>query len=358
MSNIPQTEIDDVNQKLNKQNALKAAIASSIWSVVILLVWYLAVQMYEQLGLLFVILSGAAIGGLVRFYGKGYIPVFSLIAFIVHALLVLAALLLNIILTTGVYWLVLLLGLYLVSAYLAVFLARIQIPFQQHKVFFQLCELQQHSSSLALKNRCFVSVPIAIFLSSILLTASTIALFIVKESSIVVRQIEQNQKAEQSFEDRAIDVSVQSLQNFSTKEALLHAHAYYSGVLHNEYGYALGRYPSSKYKTKTILSFLSEQRKDPRATFVLGILSIENNGLKLIKQASEQGDVYAKIYQAVQFACNGSPKMSADFLGRLQKTSRERHATDLITSILYNGPSESCSNRQLNEFVLKHVTSY
>ena len=71
----------------------------------------------------------------------------------------------------------------------------------------------------------------------------------------------------------------------STKGALIHAYAFYSGRLLNDDGYIESDYPSSIYKTKTILIYLVEHRDEPRAKFLLSMMTLKEGGLRLIREA-------------------------------------------------------------------------
>ncbi|HCV17353.1 MAG TPA: hypothetical protein DGF36_04440, partial [Alteromonas sp.] len=69
---VNQQEIDAVEAKLNGQHGLKAALAVAFWSVPILVLWYWLYLYDDRFAPIMLALSGAAIGIVVRFYGRGY----------------------------------------------------------------------------------------------------------------------------------------------------------------------------------------------------------------------------------------------------------------------------------------------
>ena len=357
--NVTQNELETVEGKLNKQNALKAAIACSFWCIPLLITWYFLFQMNGQIAPIFLIITGALVGALVRFHGKGYTALFSGLAVILHALLVLSAFLLDLVLAPGeTIWAVVLLGTYVFGAYLALIISRIQIPFHEHKAYYQLAEVNEHVSAKKLKNRWFIALPISVLLSGSFLIGSTIVLYAMNGYLMLEQATVKAEQKRETFEDKAISLDSAMLKSMSTKNALIHAYAFYSGQLSDEYGYFKSRYPKSTYKTNTILKFLVETRDNARAKFLLGSLTLEDNGLLLIREAANKGDIYAKIYVALQFACNGKADMATDLLTRLKGTTRDKLALKQIDKVFSIGFEDACNDKYTPPFLLEHARSY
>ena len=224
---VEQQELDNVEQKLNKQNGLKAAVAISFWCIPIFVAWYFVFQYQSQLAPMFLLLSGALVGLAVRLHGKGYSVLFSFIAFVAHGLLVVCAFLYNLLLAQGdSIWAIFLLALYVFGAWSAAYIGRIQIPFLEHKAFFLLTERNTHASSKQLNNSWFIVLPIVVLLGGSLLALSMFSLLVIDQTTALVEASENRQQSREDFNNKAIDVTPESLDNYSVKEALLHAYAF------------------------------------------------------------------------------------------------------------------------------------
>lgn len=355
---IEQHELDSVEKKLNKQNALKAALAVSLWCMPIFVSWYLVFQFYSQFAPIYLLVSGALVGLAVRLHGKGYSVLFSIIAFLAHALLVASAFQYNLLLAPGdSIWAIFLLGLYASGAWLSAYIGRIQVPFLEHKAFYQLDQQNKHSSSKKLINRWFVALPIVVPLCASLLVFSMFVLIIIDESTALAEANQQTQQKRKAFNSRAIDVRPESLKNLSVKQALVHAYAFHTGQLPNDFGYNISKYPKSTFKAMTILKYLSEKRNTARAKYILGLLTIENNGTLLIREAANEGDNYAKLHVATQYACNGKPAIATDLLRRLKSTMRDDLVLNQIDQVLSFGFDEACDEENSSLFLLEYATS-
>jgi hypothetical protein len=116
---VSQKELDTVEQLLAEQNAFKAAIFRSLWCVPLLWLWYISYLHFPDVASAFIFISGLIIGAFVRFHGRGFTPLFSLIGFLLHALIIFAAILLNMLIPPGsVAWASVLLGLMLTRIFL------------------------------------------------------------------------------------------------------------------------------------------------------------------------------------------------------------------------------------------------
>lgn len=356
---VTQKELAEVDKLLSKQNALKAGVLGSLWCVLSLWLWYFTYLQVPDIAATFILISGLVIGGAVRMHGRGYTIVFSLIAFLLHALLIYAAVLLNILLPPGsLVWASVLLGMCAGGAWLAVFTARKKIPFELHRAFFRLTEIEPHSSYKTMKNRWFISLPVMAVLSSGLMLVSTSFLYVF-DIAIEAKQAEEFvAQRQESFENIAISVEVNDLDKLTTKVALRHAYAFYSGTLLNKYGYFESYYPSSTYKAKTILKYLVSERQEPRAKFILGMMTIEEDGISLVREASNDGDSYARIYDALRFACNGNNKMATDMLTRYKNTNRDPYIARHIESIFEYGFHDACDESRVDPFQAEFVKTF
>lgn len=353
---VDQQELDKVEQKLKKQNGLKAAVAISFWSVLIFVAWYFVFQYQSQLAPMFLLISGALVGLAVRLHGKGYSVLFSFIAFVAHGLLVVSALLYNLLLAPGdSIWAIFLLALYVFGAWSAAYIGRMQIPFLEHKGFFLLTERNTHVSSKQLKNRWFIALPIVVLLGGSLLIFSMFSLLLIDETTALVEASETKQQSRETFNNKAIDVRPESLVNYSVNEALLHAYAFKTGQLPNEYGYIISRYPKSNFKAQTILKYLSETGNSPRAKFILGVLTSDTDGRLLIRDAANEGDDYAKLREALQFGCNGRPEVATDLLQRLKSTMRDEFIRKKIDAVFSFGFVDACEEMNANRFLLEYA---
>lgn len=164
---VTEKELTLVEELLSKQNALKAAIFSSLWSVIIICLWYYAYTIQPDFASAFIIFSGLLIGGLVRFHGRGFTALFSGIAFVLHLLIILSAILLDILLPPGsIAWASVLLAMYGIGAWLSTYVARMQVPFALHRAFFKLTEIDVHPHTKRLKNHWFIVLPLLLPLGS------------------------------------------------------------------------------------------------------------------------------------------------------------------------------------------------
>ncbi|BDX08244.1 hypothetical protein MACH26_37650 [Planctobacterium marinum] len=353
---VEQELLDKVEAKLNRQNALKAALLVPFWCLPLLVTWYWVFHNYGKAVPMFLLASGIIIGLAIRFHGRGFIGTFSLIALIAHLLLVAAATLSGLLLGKGeTIWAVILLGLYIGGAWLASFLARIQIPFLEQRAYFLLAEKTQHPSAKRWRNKWFLALPSMCILSASLLFITMIGLYSLDEYNRGLAPYVAEQKAQDTLQKRAINVTPASLDKLSTKEALRHVYAYSGGELISASGHFIHTYPLSNYKAQTILKYLIEHRDNVRAKFLLGLLTEKEHGQALIEEAADAGDIYAKIHLAAQFACYDKPEIARDLLNRLRKTTRETHPRGRINRILSIGFGQFCAEKDYSPVSIEYV---
>ncbi|WP_371195407.1 hypothetical protein [Glaciecola sp. SC05] len=347
-----------VNAKLEQQNALKGALALSIWSIPMLIAWYYLFHNYGQTAPMLLLVSGIFVGLALRFHGKGYVRLFAYVAVIAHFLIVASAYILGLILAPGEQaWAVLLVGLYVAGAWMSAYLGRIQIPFEEDRAFFQLTEMLVHGSSTQLRNRWFVSLPVLFICMSVLLWITLANLYTFEQMRSHYERAEASEVASSDFNDKAIDVSKLNLDTLSTEDALLNVYAYHKGLLYNSRGYMVSYYPRSEYKAMTILKYLVEYRNDARAKFILGILSYSSDGLQLIQAASNEGDKFARVHMAGQFGCS-QPDIAEDLLSRLYKTAEDSVLLSEIDELRDEGFEYVCRSEYQPPFLVRYVTSF
>lgn len=351
---IKQEELDAVEAKLHRQNGLIAAFAISLWSIPILLSWYFVYQVNDTFAPVMLTVSGGLIGLAVRFHGRGYFASFGGIAFLAHALLVIAAFLFGLGLGQGQsVWAFVLAGLYAFGAWLAVYLARLRVPFSEHKAYFKLTEMESHESGRKIKNRWFVVAPVTFVACCVSLYASLVLLMGVDIFRTTNAEVVREQNAREQFENLAIDVTTASLNNISTAELLRYSYAFHSGYLPNRQGQYQSTYPKSGYKSQRILRYLSEDRAHARATFILGLLTYDQKGNELITQAANEGDKYAMVYLAAEFGCFGNTTQSNELLSRLTRTINEQAVLQEAYAFLDMKSWEICEEFESPKFLLK-----
>lgn len=353
---VKQQEIDAVEAKLDGQNGFKAALATVFWSVPLLVLWYWLYLFDDRFAPVMLALSGAVVGIVVRLYGRGYLLSFAIIAFLAHLLVVIAAFMFGLSLGEGQsVRAFILVGLYGIGAWSAAYLGRVTIPFEQHRAFYLLTEQASHKSSQRLKNRWFLIVPVAVLGGCLSLSATLFGLTGFEMFRASQSHHENRMAEREAYEARAIDVSSHYLNTLSTEDALLHAFAFFSGHLPNKSGHRYTRYPKSDYKAKRVLSYLSEERGNVRAKFILGRLTYNENGLSLIQQAANEGDIYAKIHVATEFGCYGEPDKATQLLNMLAKTNDEKRALEEIYSILSVSFEQICAEYRTPDFAQMYI---
>ena len=92
-----------------------------------------------------------------------------------------------------------------------------------------------------------------------------------------------------------------------------------------------------------------------RAKFILGRLTYNENGLSLIQQAADEGDIYAKIHVASEFGCYGEPDKAKQLLNMLAKTTIDKSALDEIYSVLSVGFEQVCAEYRIPDFAQMYI---
>ncbi|AZZ99297.1 hypothetical protein [Pseudoalteromonas sp. R3] len=354
---VSSQELAKVEQRLDKQNALVAAVAGGLWVFPILCAWFGAFTLNADFGPLMLVVSGILIGLVTRLHGRGYQKVFGVIAFILHAWLAFLALALDLIVSNDT-WLMVLGILYVIGVWSSVFLARKKVPFSEHRAFFELAEKQQHASRKKLKNRWFIALP-ALLVSS--LAASWLAIYgiamaeqLLQEKEIFEKQQLQAQRSAKS----EIDVSPEGIKALSTRQALHYAYAYFSGYRIDEFGRNKGQFVHSEFKAKTILRHLTEQRNDPRALFILGVINGGSQGSKQVEQAAERQDDYAKLFKTIEFGCRYDKTQALMLINGLSQLTDESPILAEIDSIRSYGFEPVCDELNTGKFEYSFIREY
>ena len=354
---VEQHLLDSVNTKLNKQNAIRASIYTPFFSLLVLIFWYILAHLDETIAPVMLILSGVCIGAVVRLYGKGFSLPFSAVAIINHLILVLAAFSLQITLMPGKrLWVVVYFGFYLAGAWLAAYLARVKVPFYEHKAYYKLVDLQSHNSFSIFRNRWYIVVPCSIILALLVVTFTAAGINEYRFHKHQKLAIEQQNKAYEQRNSRALDVTPNHLKNIASDEILKHVYAYHTGYFPATNWKSAQSYPRSRYKAKTLLNYLISQRNEARAKFILGIVEFEENGYLLIQQADTQGDIFAKVFQAQQFGCFNNKQLAVNKLKVLKQLAKTKIERKHIQYALKQGFSDRhCTGIDEPAFLIDYV---
>ncbi|WP_105169630.1 hypothetical protein [Pseudoalteromonas sp. T1lg23B] len=349
--------LEQVEKKLNKQNALKATFAVIFWCIPILVTWNVIFELVPRFSPVMLVISGAAVGFVVRYCGDGYGRRFAFIAFIAHLFLIVFAVNSGIVLY-GTNWAMILIGLYILGAWSAAFIARRGIPLLEHKAFYVLMEQQAHESSLKLKNRWFVVFPILLILLPLTMLVTVYSVYFFNSYSYQQEVVESYVQSVERHEAKNIDVTPKSLDAYSTKEALYYAYSYYSGQHINALGRYKGEFPHSPFKAKTILNYLVEHRQDPRSTFILARISEGAKVGMLLNRALEQGDEYAKLYSIFEFGCLSDNDRAMQLLESMKGLAKEQPVISDIEGALDYGFQYVCGDLARSDFELRYIREY
>jgi hypothetical protein len=350
---IDQRLLDKVESKLNKQNALFAALGAAFWTIPAIILWFFVYSYNPNFGSIMLLLNGFLIGLAIRIHGQGMKSLFSVIAFITHTWIVIIAFDLGIVLS-GTTWAIFLFGLYAAGAGVAMKIARVGVPFEEHRAYDYLNSTQTHISNKKTKNSWFTAL-------SVLVLTVTVSTFLASMSIVFFGEFQtQNDQLvqEKSEQNKEIDITPQGLEHRATKEILLYSYAYHTGLLFNKRGNISQPFPRSEYKAQTILKYLVKHRDNARAKFILGFLQGRTKGQSLLDEAVNQGDEYAKIYSAVDYGCYTNTDLAIKQLNILRKLFREESLHEEIDSILYIGFKDVCSDLEEPEYMLSYVLSY
>lgn len=354
---IEQELLDKVESKLNKQNALFAALGAAFWTTPALVIWYFVYTYNPNFGSIMLILNGFLIGLVIRFHGKGMKPLFSAIAFITHTWIAFVAFDFGIVLA-GTTWAIFLFGLYAVGAGVAMHIARVGVPFEEHRAYDYLNLAEPHFSHKKIKNSWFAALSVLVLTVSASTFIASVSIVFVSENQAQNELLLQSQNQQQLTDNKEIDITPNGLEHRTTREILLYSYAYHSGLLFNKLGNSSRSFPRSEYKAKTILEYLVKYRKNGRAKFILGFMMGGMKGQVLIEEAVVQGDAYAKVYSAVGYGCYSDKDLAVKQLKILRKLFREESLQEEIDSILYIGFNDVCADLEEPEFLLSYVLNY
>ena len=354
---IEQKLLDNVETKLNKQNALLAALGAAFWTIPALVLWYFVYSYNPNFGSIMLLLNGFLIGLVIRIHGHGMKPLFSVLALITHTWIVLVAFGFEIVLA-GTTWAIFLFGLYAVGAGAAMQIARVGVPFEEHRAYDYLNSTQTHISNKRLKNRWFTALSVLVFTVIVSTYIASVSIVHLSEYQAQNKQLIQEQKHRQLAQNKEIDITPKGLEHRSTRDILFYSYAYHTGLLFNKRGNISRPFPRSEYKAKTILKYLVKYRDNARAKFILGFLMKTPQGQSLLEEAVNQGDKYAKIYSAVDYGCYTNSDLAIKQLNTLRKLFREESLHEEIDSILYIGFKGICSDLEEPEYLLSYVLTY
>ena len=299
---VSQEDLEFVESKLQKQNALLASFGAGSLVLPLVLAWYAAYQQNSNFSPIMMLVSGVVIGLAIRALGKGYSAQFSIIALIPHLVVVVSAFLLGIAFEGRIRGFILF-GCYVMGAWASLHLSRLDIGRLKYKAFYQLALVNPHPSYKALKNRWFLSIPLVILVSLACSYVSIQSVLLAHSVLVRANEIQMVQEQKQRIEDKNIDIHPTALKNYDTKEALDYAYAYYSGRKISNRGRIVEDFPMSIYKSKAILKYLVDNRQNERARFILGALTEGGKGKKLVDSAAENGDEFAQYYSMLKFGC-------------------------------------------------------
>lgn len=351
---IDQALLDKVETRFSQQNALKAALGGAFWSIPALVIWYSLYKINGNMGPIMLLLNGVVIGAAVRWHGKGISPLFSLLAFAIHFIVCLGALATGIGVgsTIGAIYLF---GLFAIGGFAAIYIARIRVPFHEHKAYFHLTEFEPSPNLKKLKNRWFTALPLLLVLTPLASAIAIVGIMTYDNVLSLSELVDAEEKAYQKKESKNIDISPHSLQHMETRDIFLYAHAYYTGKRHNYKGYVLESFPRSEFKAKTILNYLMEERENNRARFVLGLISKNHQGMALIEEAAEQGDKYAKLYSLINFGCTSNPTQAQTLLQSYHNQTRDTEFKEEIGAVTSLGFPQVCYDLEEPVFYLSYA---
>lgn len=355
--NISQEHLNSVEAKLIKQNAVVAAIGVSFWAIPILTIWYFSFMQNPKFAPVMLVLTGALVGLVVRIHGRGYTRVFTAVTCLAYTGIALVAWDLGI-MFDGTILAVILLLLFAAGMYLAMRIATIEVPFEEHRAYSYLTFTEPHNCLNKIKNRWFIVLPLLAI--CLIITSSITSLGVIGHYGYLLEQehvqVEENRK--QRIKNKEIDILPQALDKRSSHEILLYSYGYYTGLKFDKRGRRSEVFPQSKFKGLALLKYLVKYRDDARAKFILGFLSGGDAGLSLIKEAEHQNDSYARIYSTVSFGCHANEDAVRELLNKLYNATSEEHIKERISSILYFGIADACQELEFPEFSLSYVLNY
>ncbi|AOT09626.1 hypothetical protein [Pseudoalteromonas luteoviolacea] len=349
-------QIIKVEQRIRKQTLLKASLGSVIGSVIVIAIWFQVYMINSKLSPLMIPISGAIIGLFVRFFGQGYDKWFSAIACMVFAAISSMAWYMEIVVGGKVTYGILA-GLFYAGFWSANYLAKLKMPIVLEDAFTHL----QSSKKYPVKGTTFKAV-MSVLGATIFSLGATYGTAIVMIE--LQYQFQSKQKAqmlnieEQKKQKKEIAVTIEALSKYSTSEALLYAHAYFSGYKFNQSGKYTRGFPRSVHKSQMILEYLMKERQDHRAQFILGVILQGNRGERFIDMAAEQGDHYAALYQAFYAGCKKDTAKGDRILDAIYPLVKESAIKSEIESVRSYGYEPVCNEISQAHFPHSFIRGY
>lgn len=348
---------NNVLEKITKQNALAAALGAVFWCIPILVLWMFVYELKPAAATVMLWLSGALIGLAVRFHGRGYERLFAVIGFVSHACIVLIAWDFQIVIGGNVLS-VILIGIYVLGAWSAAYLSRINISMHDYKAFDAFFACPDYLQQKKLKNRWFVVLPLVLVLTFVVGYIVAIAVLIFQEGQYIKNEKNQQAQHAADFRDKHIDTSDEALAAISQHKALTYAFAYHSGRQFDVQGRYLGKYPQDSYQAQLILRYLAEQKSNPRAQFILGKILDSKKGDALIEQAQQGGDTFARLYSIYEFGCYMDTKKGRQLLNSFAKNIEEQSVKIDIHGMLSDDFNNHCQVLDNPEFDYRYIKDY
>ncbi|MCF2856696.1 hypothetical protein L1286_04395 [Pseudoalteromonas sp. SMS1] len=355
MSSLEEKRIQ-VENRLDKQELLGATFGSVIGATIAIAIWFQVYVFNPKLGALMLPVSGTVIGLFVRFFGRGYHEWFSAIACMVFAALSVVAWQVEIV-VGGHIPLIVLAGLFFAGLWSANYLAKLKMPIVLEEAFEHLQAAETYPGK-----RTSLKGGVAVVCATIFTAGATYGTAFMMmvlnyqlqaDNAAVSQQVEQ-----QKVRNKEIAVTAEALSQYTTNEALLYAHAYFSGYKFNQLGSYTRGFPRSIHKSQMILEFLMKERQDPRAQFILGVLIQGNRGERLINLAAAQGDHYAALYQAFYAGCNQDTETGDGILDTIYPLVEESAIKSEIESVRSYGYEPVCSEISEAHFPHSFVRGY
>ncbi|KZN28966.1 hypothetical protein N480_09365 [Pseudoalteromonas luteoviolacea S2607] len=348
--------LKQVEERLNRQELLGASLGSVIGAAISIAVWFQVYMFNPKLGVLMLPVSGAVIGLFVRFFGRGYLEWFSTIACMVYAITTLVAWYMEIVIG-GHIPLIVLAGLFFAGGGVANYFAKLSMPIVLEEAFERL----KLSDNFPEKGTNIKGITAVIFSSTLALgvTYGVTFMFVIFNYQLQsVQEASVEQAQQQRIARKEIEVTEDALSQFTTSQALLYAHAYFSGYKFTELGSYTRDFPRSMHKSQMILEHLMKARGDRRAQFILGVLLQGNRGERLVNSAAEQGDHYAVLYKAFYAGCNADASTGNQILDNLYPTVKESAIKSEIESVRSYGYEPVCAEIAKAHFPHSFVRGY
>ncbi|MBQ4811827.1 hypothetical protein J8M20_10790 [Pseudoalteromonas luteoviolacea] len=349
-------EVRQVEERLDKQEFMGAALGSVIGAAISIAIWFQLYLFNPKLGFIMFPVSGAIIGQFVRFFGRGYHDWFATIACMVYAVTVWVAWYMQIVVSERMS-VSILIGLFFSGCAAANYFAKLSMPLELSEAFKHLIYEDRYPK----KGTNIKGFAAVIFASTLALgvTYGITFMYVIfnhQLQSAKAASVEQTQQQRPTL--KGIEVTEDVLSQLTTSQALLYAHAYFSGYKFNEFGSYTRGFPRSIHKSQMILEYLMKARADRRAQFILGVLLQGNRGERLVNTAAEKGDHYAALYQAFYAGCNQGSAAGNRILDTIYPLVTESAIKSEIESVRSYGYEPVCDEISMAHFPHSFVRGY